>query len=144
MDETSRLLGGLMWKALRASSNDQPLGKDVSDIASLFGGQLPTVSPAIEAPVTALQFAQGKNPYDSFRGRQVLTDEQMKAGGWYALKPFLLWEFNQVGGNIFTKFYVGEQTPTEKSLGEKFLQLPVISNIAGRFIRVSDYGQIEK
>ena len=144
MDETSRLIGGLAWKIMRGSSNDQAFGRDVMDIASLFGGQLPTWSPAISVPVSAFNFAAGQNPYDSFRGRMVLTEEQMQAGGMYALKPFLLWEFQQVGGNVFTKFYAGEQTPTKKSAGEQFLQLPVISNVAGRFIRISDYGQLEK
>ena len=47
-------------------------------------------------------------------------------------------------GNIFVKFYAGESTPTEKSTGEKFLQAPVISNVVGRFIKVSDYGSIER
>jgi hypothetical protein len=55
-----------------------------------------------------------------------------------------MWMFQQMGGNIFTKFYAGEQTPTEKSPGEEFLSLPILSNIIGRFIRVSDYGQLEK
>ena len=49
-----------------------------------------------------------------------------------------------MGGNVFTKLYAGEQTPTKKSAGEQFLQLPIISNIAGRFVRISDYGQLEK
>ncbi len=144
MDETSRLLGAVLWKTMRASSNDQSFGRDIGDIASLFGGQLPTLTPSISAPISAFQFAAGQNPYDSFRGRMVLTDEQMAAGGMYALKPFLLWEFQQMGGNIFTKFYLGEQTPVEKSAGEKFLSAPIISNIAGRFVRISDYGQLEK
>jgi len=144
MDETSRLIGGVAWKIMRASSNDQNFGRDVMDIGSLFGGQLPGLSPAISVPLSAFNFATGQNPYDSFRGRMVLTDEQMAAGGMYALKPFLLWEFQQMGGNIFTKFYLGERTPEKKSSGEKFLQIPVISNIIGRFIRISDYGQLEK
>lgn len=144
MDETSRLLGAVLWKGMRATSNDQNLARDVMDVASLFGGQLPSLTPSISAPIAAFQFATGQNPYDSFRGRPVLTDEEMEAGGMYALKPFLLWEFQQMGGNIFTKFYSGEQTPTEKSSGEKFLSLPILSNIVGRFIKISDYGQLEK
>ena len=144
MDETSRLLGGVLWKIMRANSNDQSFGRDVADVASLFGGQLPSVSPAISAPLSVAQFAAGQNPYDSFRGRLVLTEEELRAGGLYALKPFLLWQFQQVGGNVFVKFYAGEKTPTEKSAGEKFLRLPIISNVAGRFIKISDYGQLEK
>jgi len=144
MDETSRLLSALLWKTMRANSNDQAFGRDIADVVSLFGGQLPSISPAISAPISAMDFAAGRNPYDSFRGRLVLTEEQMKAGGMYALKPFLLWQFQQLGGNVFTKFYLGERTPTEKSAGEKFLQIPILSNIAGRFIKISDYGQLEK
>jgi len=129
---------------MRATSNDQAVGRDIEDIASLFGGQLPGLSPAISAPISAIQYALGENPYDSFRGRQVLTDEQMQAGGWYARKPFLMWEFQQLGGNVFVKLYSDEWVPEEKSLGEKLLQLPVISNVASRFIRISNYGQLEK
>jgi hypothetical protein len=144
MDETSRLLGGVLWKTMRVNSNDQSFGRDMADLASLFGGQLPSLTPSISAPISALQFAAGQNPYDSFRGRMVLTEEQIQAGGWYAAKPFLLWEFQQMGANVFYKFYAGEQTPTEKSPGEAFLSLPILSNIVGRFVRISDYGQLEK
>jgi len=144
MDETSRLLGAVLWKLMRTGTNKQGIGKDIGDVVSLFGGQLPSVTPALSAPFAAFQFAAGQNPYDSFRGRQVLTDDQMKAGGMYALKPFLLWEFQQVGGGIFFKFYAGEQTPRQKSPGEKFLEVPLVSNVVGRFIKISDYGQLEK
>jgi hypothetical protein len=143
-DETSRLLGGVLWKVMYGFKNDQGFIRDMADIASLFGGQLPSLTPAIEVPLSAFEFLGGQNPYDSFRGRHVLTEKQFKAGGWYAGKPFLLWMFQQMGGNIFMKFYAGEQSPKEKSAGEKFLQIPIVSNVIGRFVRVSDYGSIEK
>jgi len=143
-DETSRLLGGVLWKAMYGLKNDQNFVRDMADVASLFGGQLPSLSPAIEVPLTTAQFLAGKNPYDSFRGRTVLTEQELKAGGWYAAKPFLLWQFQQMGGNIFMKFYAGEKTPTEKSVGEEFLRTPIISNVVGRFVKISDYGSIEK
>lgn len=143
-DETSRLLGGVMWKAMNAFRNNQSFTRDVADVASLFGGQVPGLSPAIEAPLSTAQFLTGRNPYDSFRGRLALTRKQMDAGGWYATKPFLIWQFQQMGGNIFMKLYAGERTPTVKSTGEKVLQSPVISNIVGRFIKISDYGAIER
>jgi len=143
-DETGRFLGAIFWKLLNSYSNDETVMQDIGDIASLFGGQLPSLTPSIEIPLTTAQFLSGKNPYDSFRNRQVLTDQQFKAGGWYALKPFLLWQFEQAGGNIFMKFYAGEQTPTTKTPGERFLQSPIISNVLGRFIKVSDYGEIER
>ena len=144
MDETGRLLGALAWKVMNGAVNEQGLAQDVSDIASLFGGQLPTFAPLLTSGFATTQMLTGQNPYDFFRGRKVLTEQQQRAGGLYALKPFLLWQFQQLGGSIFMKFYAGEQTPTQKSLGEKFLKLPFISNVIGRFVKISDYGQLQK
>lgn len=144
MDETGRLIGALQWKLMTAFTNEQSFAKDLGDIAGLFGGQLPTVTPIISSVASWGQFLTGQNPYDSFRGRPVLTEREYKAGGTIALKKFLLWQFQQLGGNVFVKFYAGEQTPTVKSKGEEFLGYPIVSNVVGRFIKISDYGQIEK
>jgi hypothetical protein len=42
------------------------------------------------------------------------------------------------------KLYYNETVPKNPSLSEKIVNLPVVSNIAGRFIKVSDYGEVEK
>ena len=144
MDETGRLVGAIAWKLMTSPINHQSAAKNATDIASLFSGQLPTVAPLLTSGFATEQFMSGQNPYDFFRSRNVLTDTQAKAGGWYAIKPFLLWQWNELGGSVFTKFYAGEQTPTKKSTGEKFLQSPLISNVVGRFIKISDYGRIQK
>jgi len=143
-DETGRLIGGLVWKAMTMFQNKQSLGKDLTDIASYTGGQIPSISPAIESVINAAQFLAGQNPYDFFRGRNILTDDQHQAGGWDAAKPFLLWQFNQFGGSVFMRFYTGETAPRESSGLERFLQTPMLSNVIGRFIRVTDYGELEQ
>ena len=143
-DETGRTLAGVFWKVLRGFQNDQGVLKDITDVASYTGGQLPSLSPTISAFTSTAQFLSGQNPYDYFRGRNVLTDDQFNAGGKEALKPFLTWQFQQLGGGTFLKLYPTYGTPKEKSPGEKFLSLPLLSNVIGRFIKISDYGETEK
>ncbi len=116
----------------------------ITHIVSYTGGQLPGFTPTLSVAGTTWQFISGRNPYDAFRGRYVLTEDEFSAGGKYAIKPFLLWQFNQMGGGIFAKFYHRETIPTERTAGEKFLSLPLLSNIVGRFIKVSSYGRTEE
>lgn len=144
VDETSRFLGGVFWKALTAASNENSIGSDIMDIASYTGGQLPSISPTIQSFSATLQFASGQNPYDWFRGRNVISDTTFQAGGLPAAKSFLGWQFQQLGGGVFYKFYNEPTVPKEQSLAEKAFNLPVLGNIIGRFVRVTDYGKTEK
>lgn len=144
VDETTRLISGIFWKALRMHENEQTVIKDILDVASYTGGQIPSVSPAIGMADTTAQFLSGQNPYDRFRGRNVLSDTVFKAGGTDAAKAFFGWQFQQVGGGIFYKFYHEPSAQREQGKLEKFFNAPVIGNILGRFVRVSDYGQLEK
>jgi len=74
----------------------------------------------------------------------VLSETTFKAGGWPATKAFLGWQFQQLGGGIFYRFYHEPSVPKEQGAVERIFTLPVIGNVAGRFVRVSDYGQVEK
>lgn len=143
-DETTRFLGGIFWKILTVASNEQNIVKDITDIISYTGGQLPSISPILESGAATMQFVAGQNPYDAFRGRQVLSQDVYKAGGWDATKAFLGWQFQQLGGGVFYRFYHEPIAPKEMGTAEKVVNLPIVSNIAGRFIRVSDYGKQEK
>lgn len=141
-DEGGRLLGAMLWKIMSAPTNEQSFTKDVVDVTTLAGGQLPSISPSITNLIATGQFLAGQNPYDWFRNREVLTDDQMKAGGMYAAKPFAGWLFNQSGGGLF--YYFTQGAPKDKSGTEKALALPLVGNVVGRFIKVSDYGRTEK
>ena len=143
-DETGRLIGGLLWKALTIFNNKQSVLTDLANLLDFTGGQLPNTTPVIGATVDAAQFFTGRNPYDAFRGRYVIPDLEFRAGGATALKTFLAYEFEQLGGSVFMKTYVTETTPKERSSAEKILRLRVVSNVFGRFLRVSDYGQTER
>lgn len=143
-DETSRFLGGIFWKLLRINQNEKTIGSDIMDVMSYTGGQLPSISPAIQSIGATVQFLSGQNPYDSFRGQNVLSDTTFKAGGSDAVKGFIGWQFQQLGGGVFYKFYHEPTAQKEQGNFEKFFNAPVIGNVLGRFVRVSDYGQLEK
>lgn len=142
-DEMGRFLGAIFWKIMTIGQNDQAVGKSLTDIFSFFGGQLPSVSPAITNLSATYQYYSGQNPYDAFRGRNVISDEAFTAGGKYKAKEFYGWLFNQMGGGLFYRFNTSS-TPRKKSNIEKAFQLPLLSNIGGRFVRVSDYGYYEE
>lgn len=145
MDETSRFITAFVWKMMNFKdvvTGEQTIGKAVGDIVSLWGGQLPAVTAAITIPVDTFKFASGQNIYDEFRQRNVISDKEMEAGGWYKAKPFLKYIVNQAGGNIFIRLDYGDkfdQTPLEK-----VMRVPILSNIIGRFVKVTDYGEAEK
>lgn len=143
-DETGRFIGSIFWKAMRINNNDRDVLRDVQEIFSIGAGQFPSLSPTIGTGLAIAQFAFGQNPYDFFRNRNVIPDDAFKAGGTYALKPFATWLFEQMGGSVIMKTYVTEQMPSSKSWQQKVLELPILSNVAGRWIKVSDYGQYEK
>lgn len=144
IDETSRFLGGVLWKAMTMASGTQNIVRDLMDIASYTGGNIPSVSPAITVSAATFQYLSGQNPYDAFRGRQVISDTVFEAGGVDSAKAFTGWLFQQLGGGIFYKFYHEPTPPREQSAAEKFFNLPVLGNILGRFVRVSDYGKLEE
>ena len=143
MDESSRLISGILWKIMRGSQNEPGFFEDITQVASLTAGQLPSVTPILDVLSSSLQFATGRNPYDAFRGRLVIPEEEYRAGGTAALGSYLTWVWEQLGGSIFHKFYT-ERVPREKTAGERILQLPIVSNVIGRFVKISDYGRKEK
>jgi hypothetical protein len=144
LDETGRFLGGMLWKTMTFGKSEESIGASVMQLLSYTGGQLPSLSPVLDTAVAAKQYAQGKNPYDFFRGRSIIPDREFQAGGMDAFKPFLLWSFQNMGANVLLNFNVLEKTPGSKTFGEKTLELPVVSNFFGRWMRISDYGQIEE
>lgn len=144
-DETGRLFGALLWKTLGLFDNTKPkeeMGRQLADIFSFLGGQIPSIAPTISTADDIYTYLSGNNPYDSYRGRLVLSDTLFKANDWDTDKAFIGYVFNQLGGGIFYRFGASggpEVTgPLEEAVG-----LPVISNVFGRFVRVSDYGITE-
>ncbi len=134
-DEVGRLFSGILWKVMNIKKAS--LLRDIQQIASLTAGQLPSISPEIDIITATTQYAVGQNPYDFFRGRTILTQDEMKAGGWYSLKPMLRWFGGKAGVyGLTVRAKREDQTPFEK-----FIQwTPIIQ----RYIRITAYGEEEK
>lgn len=143
-DQTGAWIGGMIWKMLNLTE-----GKTLEEgLKGMFAYGVshitPSLSPAITAASTTMQFLQGQNPYDTFRGREIIPDDEFKAGGIYALVPFLKYQFQSVGGSILFGASVLENSPKgNTSVLENVINAPIVSNVLRRLVRVSNYGQSE-
>lgn len=143
-DQTSQFMGGLLWKIISSPYNEQSFFNDFTDFFNIFAGQIPSEAPILSMLSATTQYLSGQNPYDVFRARNILSDDEYKAGGLAAAKPFAGWLFNEAGGSVFYKFYDQGNVPVEETGAQRFLKLPIINNTIGRFIRITDYGQKER
>lgn len=133
-DETGRFLSGVLWKSLTAFEGGA--ARSAAEIFSFTGGQLPSLSPAFELGANWYQFLTGRNPRDEFRGRDILTEDELKAGGLYALDPMVRWTINQFGQVHLAM----RDRASDDTLLDRALQLTPIIN---RWIRTSNYGVTE-
>lgn len=141
-DDSGRMLGGLFWKGLQAARGDRDVMDMLTQVFDYTAGQVPSVTPAYDVVSDWATMLSGRNPYDDFRQRSVLTDDEQQARGLPAWKKFLGWQFQQVGGSIVWKFHASDR-PTERTVGQTLIELPLVSNIIGRFIRISNQGERE-
>jgi len=141
-DETGRFLGGLLWKILRLNK-DKKTVQDVFDIFSFGAGQFPTFSPSFTGAGALVTYLSGKNPYDSFRNRNIIPNKEFKAGPEHSFPILLKWLGKNQGLGIFyptnQNYYNEKETELQKTLNK-----PFISNILGRWVKVSSYGEREK
>lgn len=138
VDEMGRMTGSLLWKGLNlmdgAGGPTRP-----ADIFDMMAGQAPNVAPWATLLGGAVSFLGGHNPYDAFRGREIIDPTTFKAGGWESQKKMLEWMWNSAGLGIVYRFD-GREVETVKSDLQKAIGLPVVNDFLGRFLRVSDQG----
>ena len=109
---------------------------EVITMFAIGAGQLPAVTPAIDILSNWTQFLSGRNPYDNFRGRNVIDDQTFKAGGWRSLKKMLQWTTNTMGVSSFATYDTSKDTTVETTLR--------LTPLFNRLIKVSDYGLQEQ
>lgn len=134
-DEVNRMVGAIIWKTGMALQGRLIKPFQLVDIGA---GVFPTVSPIFDIIGAWVDYISGKNPYDSFYGRNVLDQQTATIRGSEGLKKMFLWTVNQVGlGNFATYEEEG------RNVFEKFIQYAPGIN---RMFRSSDYGltEIEK
>jgi len=140
-DETGRMVGGFFWKLSHLATKEKMTFADVFQVVDFGAGQVPNLVPSITGAGAILTYLSGQNPYDTFRGRNVIPDKYFKAGVKESAPIFIDWLLKQQGLGIVMPTYTPEGDLTTL---EKILYAPISSNILGRWIKVSDYGRTEK
>jgi len=142
--DAGRVVGAVFYLAGMSGANGRKFISGLVSVLDYTSGQMPSITPMISGPKSILEMATGQNPRDQFRGRNVLTADEQSARGWPAWKKFLGWEFQQLGGGVIWRFYPGERIPERKTLGQTIIELPILSTVLGRFIRITQYGDTER
>lgn len=137
-DESGRLLGGIFWKLMTRETKNWETG-----LFDYMAGQAPTLSPGLDMIIDTVDYASGKIPYDSFRGRYAYSEQIHEAGGVEEAKAFARWLANKSGATIVHRFRYDDLEHIQTEL-EKMIGWPFASNIIGRFIKVSNRGLREK
>lgn len=135
-DEMGQIYSALFWKIATAAQNNESLSNLLTDVFGFVIGRGPGVTPAIGTTVNWLQFWQAKNPYDSYRGRNIIDDTTFTAGGWASTKKMIEWTSNNYGLTSFSTYDPAKNTTFETTMQ----MLPGIN----RIFKVSDYGLTEK
>jgi hypothetical protein len=138
MNETDRILSGLMMFGLLGDR-----GKDQRALFDYMAGQAPTLTPTLSILNDIRQYLAGKNPYDSFRGKLAIPDLLMQAMDTRTHAAFLKYLANEAGSGIIHRFDTDTLDKTKTKL-EKVLGFPLVNNIIGRFLKVSNYGEFEE
>ena len=68
-----------------------------------------------------------------------MNETVFEAGGWRSHREFLKYLAKQGGINLVYKFPIDNDVKIKSDL-EKILGYPIVNNIVGRFLKVSDYG----
>jgi hypothetical protein len=134
-DETDRLLGGIMHKAVQGLAGEGG-GGQWQQLLGFAGGQVPGINPAVEIPVAWGTWLAGRNPIDGFRGQPVLSNTEFLAGGWPALQGMSTWTLEQTGLTNFVRWDPKAETWMETTLSAT----PGVN----RLLKVSDYGAREQ
>ena len=133
-DDVNRILAASTWAIFTAHRPHS-----LAHAASIVAGEFPGVTPVLKLPSTILQAAANRNPYDSFRGRDVVPRTQWDAGGWDRWKEVgrhTLGEFGIVS-QILGHWTYGSPEEGESAPGEEMIRsVPGLSSL----IKITDRG----
>lgn len=131
--EEERMIGGILAKLLAKDWNPQ-------DLINYASGQLPGFNPFMSVGMANFQFwAAGINPTD--RGRKIVDDTRFDAGK--GGKEMAKWTANNLGAGLIVRFNSDNFYDPNPTMIERILNWPIISNLAGRFLKVSNRGYDE-
>jgi hypothetical protein len=109
-----------------------------------LGAAVPSLNPVLDSASKWSQYASGHNPQD-YRGEQILTDDQHKAGGWEGLKPMLKWQMNQFGVlSALSNDVISASTKPSGERTENWRDVAVHLPVLNSFLGHSDMGLREQ
>lgn len=132
-DETGRLFSAIVWKLGTYMTGDL---KKPEQIAQLGAGFIPSLTPLWTIGGGWLNYVQGRNPYDDYRGRLVIDDTTWSAGGLPRITKMVQWTLGSAGIWQFNTYDDASDTTTDYLLKN----IPVIN----RALKSTDYGLTEK
>ena len=133
-DETGRLLGGMFWKVM--DGNFEPIRGGLADF---MAGQAPNLHPLFGLMVDTVSYFSGNNPYDNFRSQHAIPELVWQADDIRTKEMFVKYLMNNAGSGLIYRFQTTDDLRVKTTL-EKVLGYPILSNILGRFIKVTDQG----
>ncbi len=129
--EPMRVMNGVIFHTLTAR------GQGLTEYGA---GQLPGLNSFAKVAMAWAALAAGQNPHDTFRGKDVVDKDTFEAGGIGVAGSMGKWTWNELGGGIVHRFADPQLTDPPKENIEQFLQAPVVSNLLGRWVKVSSRG----
>jgi hypothetical protein len=128
----------LQRKALQSTTAEGTSTQGLESILQYQAGDLPGQNPFFTAVKEYwTYYVQGRNPYDNFTGRGAL--DQTAVDARQADAELAKRTLSNVTGGIAYRFKPQRTGETEADI-EKFLNLPFVSNLLGRWVRVSNRG----
>jgi hypothetical protein len=148
-DDMGRFLGSLVWHGLQAAYplDERPHSERTTmALADLFGHLVPGRNPILEISRVWAEYGMGRNPYDPFLGRDILSRTEEKAGGSAAAEKMLWWTSQKFGvvstaANFLTRELRGKSIEESE---ETVLEVAA-ETFAGfqRIIKITDRGLSE-
>src|SRR5690606_15269512 len=114
-----------------------------SHAPGLVQGELPGFAPWITLPAAWLQAGAGRNPFDTFRGREIVPRNEWEAGGWPRYREMIRWTIGELG--IISQA-LGYFTRAESTAGDATPAETILRSIPGvqSLVKISDRGLDER
>ena len=128
----------LLRKSFQTAGGDPNRSEGLGSVVAYQAGDLPGQNPFFSAVREYWDYyVQGRNPYDSFTGRGAL--DQTAVDARQADAELAKRTVSNVTGGIGYR-YKPERPGEKLTSTEEFLNLPFVSNLLGRWVRVSNRG----
>lgn len=144
MEENERMIGAATDIALQAALTGEA-GDVAGALTDFAGRQLPGPNPLAKLGMDWLVYKLGGNPYDTFRGRTVLSQDEQAVRGLPGAAAMGRHTWNQTLGSLLGRLEDPAQAgDAPLTRAEKILRAPVIKPLLGRWLKIDNAGYRER